>query len=160
MWSIKLVKKLCIIFRWAFVEVESKATWPDEQQAFAAGMAEGYLTKDLIYAHYRNTLEVTWLCMSLRKSLRKLIMSIVYCILLQNYCKDKQKTCDAIDKFVTKNIAWTLKSTSSQKSQNSYWYHVSLLLEQIDGLYAGYKKAANGTDLAKLTKRDLMYGIC
>lgn len=52
-------KHYALFFRWAFVEVESKATWPDEQQAFAAGMAEGYLTKDLIYAHYRNTLEVT-----------------------------------------------------------------------------------------------------
>jgi len=44
--------------RWAFVEIESKTTWPDEMQAFAAGMAEGYLTKDLIYDFWRNTVEV------------------------------------------------------------------------------------------------------
>lgn len=45
-------------FRWAFVEVESKTTWPDDMQAFAAGMAEGYLTKDMIYDFWRNTIEV------------------------------------------------------------------------------------------------------
>lgn len=50
----------CIsIYRWAFVEVESKTTWPDDMQAFAAGMAEGYLTKDLIYYSWRSRLEVT-----------------------------------------------------------------------------------------------------
>jgi hypothetical protein len=46
------------VFRWGFVEVESKTTWPDEMQAFAAGMAEGYLTKDLIYYFWQNMIEV------------------------------------------------------------------------------------------------------
>lgn len=40
------------------MEVESKTTWPDEMQAYAAGMAEGYLTKDLIYDFWQNTVEV------------------------------------------------------------------------------------------------------
>lgn len=69
----------------------------------------------------------------------------------------KEETCDQIDKYVSKNIAWTLKSTASLKNQNSYWYQVSLLLEQLDGLFAGFQKAANGTEAAKLTKKDFMY---
>lgn len=45
------------------MEVESKPSWPDEMQAYAAGIAEGYLTKDLIYNHWRNTIEVRVLFM-------------------------------------------------------------------------------------------------
>ncbi|ODM95390.1 putative phospholipase B-like 2 [Orchesella cincta] len=116
---------------WAFVEVESKPSWPDEMQAYAAGIAEGYLTKDLIYYSYKNTLE--------------------------NYCDDKPKTCQYIDKFVSQNMAWTLKSVKALKNQNSYWYQVNLLIQQIDGLYFGYKKASNGTESDKLTKKDLIY---
>ena len=44
---------------WAFVEVESKTTYPDEIQAHAAGLAEGYLTRDLIWYFYKNVIEVS-----------------------------------------------------------------------------------------------------
>ncbi len=48
---------------WGFLEVETKSSWPDDQQAFAAGMAEGYLTRDLIYYFWKNMVEVRrWYC--------------------------------------------------------------------------------------------------
>lgn len=76
--------------------------------------------------------------------------------MLQTFCDDKPKTCEYIDKFVSKNVAWTLKSTSTLKTKNAYWYHVNLLLQQVDGLYYGYQKAANGTEAGRVTKKDFV----
>ena len=42
------------------MEVETRPSWPDDMQAFAAGMAEGYLTKDLIYYFWKNMIEVKY----------------------------------------------------------------------------------------------------
>jgi len=116
---------------WAFVEVESKTTWPDEMQAYAAGMAEGYLTKDLIYDFWRNTIE--------------------------NYCDDKPKVCRYIQKFVSQNVEWTAKSAQKNKAINPYWYQVNLFIQQFEGLFNGFQKAANGTIPAKLTRNDLLW---
>ncbi|XP_045537753.1 putative phospholipase B-like 2 isoform X4 [Papilio machaon] len=42
---------------WAFLEVHTSKDVTDEQQAYAAGFIEGYLTRDLIWMHWQNMLK-------------------------------------------------------------------------------------------------------
>jgi hypothetical protein len=114
---------------WAYVEVETKTTWPDEMQGFAAGMAEGYLTKDLIAYFWANMIE--------------------------HYCDDKEQLCKNIDKYIKLNSQWTEKSTQKGKNGSPYWYQANLVIEQFKGLQAGYKKAAKTTD-PQISARDFL----
>lgn len=106
---------------WAFLEVESKNTWPDEMQMYAAGMAEGYLTRDLIYYFWQN--------------------------LIEQYCDDKPTLCRFVKKFVAQNQDWVDQSISQLKDSSPYWHHVHLMYEQLKGLAFGFGKAANGTSM-------------
>ena len=40
------------IFSWDFLEVETNGDYPDNDQAYAAGLVEAYLTKDLVVMHW------------------------------------------------------------------------------------------------------------
>lgn len=115
---------------WAFVEVESKPTWPDDMQAYAAGMAEGYLTKDLIYDFWRNMIE--------------------------HACDDKPQVCKYVKKYVAQNVDWTTVHAKKYKAASPYWHQVNLLIQQFEGLYSGFQKAANNTIASKLTWEDLL----
>merc|ERR1712226_263403 len=44
---------------WSFIEIQTDPKFPDKIQAFAAGYLEGYLSADLIYLFWRNTVENT-----------------------------------------------------------------------------------------------------
>jgi len=106
---------------WGFLEVETKPSWPDNMQAFAAGFAEGYLTRDLIYYYWKNMVET--------------------------YCDDKVVLCKYINKYISQNTAWMRKNIEQSKNSSSYWYQLDLVVGQGDGIYEGFKRAANGTSM-------------
>jgi len=106
---------------WTFVEVESKTTYPDEIQAHAAGLAEGYLTRDLIWYFYKNVVE--------------------------HYCDDKPVLCKYVKKYLQQNLDWTMQSAKKYKSSSEYWYQTNLVLEQGEGIAHGFRMAANRTSM-------------
>lgn len=44
--------------------------------------------------------------------------------------------------FLLENLAWTRSMVSDSPAPAMYWTHVGLLLDQFDGMYAGYQAAA------------------
>jgi len=101
---------------WAYLEVETKSSWADDMQATAAGISEGYLTKDLIYDAWQNT--------------------------IKNYCDDKPVICKYINKYITANMNWMQKSSNNK---TAYWHQTNLITKQLEGLMQGFNMATNGT---------------
>jgi hypothetical protein len=91
-------------------------------QAFAAGMAEGYLTRDLIYYYWKNMVET--------------------------YCSNKAVLCKYINKYVSQNAKWLKTNIEQSKNSSSYWYQLNLIVGQTEGIVAGFRKAAVGTSMA------------
>lgn len=65
-----------IDFRWSIIEIETSPDYPDEVQAYAAGLLEGSLTWQLIHHQWHNTVRAACapraaLCKKMRKYLRE-----------------------------------------------------------------------------------------
>ncbi len=77
----------------------TNGTYSDTLQAEAAGMAEGYITSDVIHMHYQNT--------------------------LAEYCTNEKDYCTKLSKFLSDNKAWIDKQMQAAKrSELSYWHQV------------------------------------
>lgn len=50
------VHKKTFLSRWSLLEVETNSSYPDNVQAYAAGIVEGALTWCLIHRHLENTI--------------------------------------------------------------------------------------------------------
>ena len=85
-------------------------------QATAAGIAEGYLTKDLIYYFWKNMIE--------------------------HYCDENPEVCKYVYKFVKLNWNW-MQGRINNKT--AYWHQTNLVVKQLDGIIQGYNKASNGS---------------
>eukprot|EP00795_Rhopilema_esculentum_P015337 gene15337-6558_t len=98
---------------WTTLKLTSNETYADSLQARAAGMAEGFITSELIYMHYMNT--------------------------LADYCTNEKDFCTKLSKFVSDNKEWiNNKIKDSQSTEKSYWHQVDLIYTQIQGLQEGY----------------------
>ncbi len=87
------------VFRWSYLEVYTNEKFDDLKQAYAAGIVEGILTKDLIDLHWYNTYDG-------------------YCAKpLSTYCKKVQKYVDA-------NMNWVTKQLMKYADSDSYWHQV------------------------------------
>nr|KAG5702281.1 hypothetical protein BaRGS_002948 [Batillaria attramentaria] len=80
-------------------------------QAYAAGLAEGYITRELISLHYQNT--------------------------VGSFCQPKTSKCRALEKFLRQNLNW-VKENVDANPDIDYWYQVRLFYEQVRGLQDGY----------------------
>jgi len=91
---------MCILFRWAYLEVTTNASHSDDDQAYTAGLGEALLTSDLIKLHWHNTLEG-------------------YCTLpLSPYCQ-------RLKKYVDTNAAWMQQQLDSKADVDPYWHQVT-----------------------------------
>ena len=88
---------ILLLFRWAYLEVHTNGSYDDHSQALAAGMAEGYLSNDLIAMRYQNE--------------------------FHDYCKKEKTFCDKLKKFLHDNSNWIQKNIKSHKD-SSYWHQV------------------------------------
>ncbi|KAK7480064.1 hypothetical protein BaRGS_00028701, partial [Batillaria attramentaria] len=80
-------------------------------QAYAAGLAEGYITRELISLHYQNT--------------------------VGTFCQPKTRKCRAVETFLRENLDWVTSNVEAN-SDDQYWYQVRLFYEQFRGLQDGY----------------------
>lgn len=84
--------------RWSYLEVYTNGSYEDTTQAYAAGLAEGDLTKDLIEMSWQNTLE--------------------------SYCtKPLSEYCQRLQKYLEDNTDWVV-TQFSQEETSPYWHQV------------------------------------
>ncbi|XP_066989803.1 putative phospholipase B-like 2 [Macrobrachium rosenbergii] len=101
----------------AYLELESSSAYDDKVQAYAAGIVEGALTHEMIYNHYRNTIE--------------------------GYCDDKPEGyCDRLRTYLNENFEWLKSKITYYELNNPTYYHSHLILLQIDGMNDGYNRVA------------------
>ena len=68
---------------WSFLQLQTRHTFSDVVQAFAAGYLEGWVTREIRHLQYRNT--------------------------IVGRCDGKQELCDKITQWVKDNTNWVRK---------------------------------------------------
>ncbi|VDP08193.1 unnamed protein product [Heligmosomoides polygyrus] len=99
---------------WGILEIETFSGHPYDVQAYAAGVAEGELTRLQIHYHYQNT--------------------------VQNLCKNHTIFCKRLYKYLTKNLDWMRSQVLTQPPTDLFWRHVNLTFAQMTGVYDAYMK--------------------
>lgn len=99
---------------WGLFEVETFPGYEPDIQAYAAGLAEGILTRQQIYYHYRNTVE--------------------------DLCKGYKNYCKRLYDYLAKNLQWISETVKEKPETDLYWRHVNLTFAQLNGIYDGYSK--------------------
>lgn len=100
---------------WAKLHISTNAKYADAQQAYAAGVIEGYLTEDRIYSHWNNLNTYTWQGKG-----------------MPEHVKD----------FLRKQAAWTSQQIKANP-QDNYWQQVNTVFQQYAGLVYGYNNVAS-----------------
>ncbi|EFC45509.1 predicted protein [Naegleria gruberi] len=103
---------------WATLSLSTNPDHSDEEQAFAAGFIEGFTTGELMQEYWTGYKQYTF-----------------------DDSQNKQLNAflDGNFRFMKRKIAESKNSTDT--SEKLYWHHVALVLEQVEGLFAGYLKA-------------------
>ncbi|KAK6744760.1 hypothetical protein RB195_011465 [Necator americanus] len=99
---------------WGILEIETFSGHPYGLQSYAAGVAEGELTRRLISFHYRNTME--------------------------EMCKNHTYYCERLYKYLTKNLEWMRSEVLSKPPTDLFWRHVNLTFAQLTGLRDSYMR--------------------
>jgi len=101
---------------WLHLDISSNESQSDDDQAVAAGLVEGYLTKHLIYGYYKQFIH-------------------------QGFCSVDPQFCEFIrDKF-QQNLDWMRSvwwNKNSEEERSSYWKTVRLFFRQLEGLKIGW----------------------
>eukprot|EP01113_Clastostelium_recurvatum_P033533 TRINITY_DN443_c0_g1_i1.p1 TRINITY_DN443_c0_g1~~TRINITY_DN443_c0_g1_i1.p1 ORF type:complete len:558 (-),score=91.19 TRINITY_DN443_c0_g1_i1:82-1719(-) len=103
---------------WGKLYIESSSQWPDDVQMFAAGYLEAYLTQHHIFTFYTNYFQEEF---------------------------GGKVPPPAVIKFVNTNYDWTLQLAKSNTSSQvgDYTWHLARVLDQFNGIVAGYNAAAS-----------------
>ncbi|XP_006901078.1 PREDICTED: putative phospholipase B-like 2 [Elephantulus edwardii] len=99
---------------WAFLEVGTSGRYNDSLQAYAAGMVEAAVSKELIYMHWMNT--------------------------VVNYCgpfEYEAGYCEKLKHFLETNLEWMQEEIDLNRD-SAYWHQVRLTLLQLKGLEDSY----------------------
>ena len=103
---------------WTSLTIITNGSYPDADQAHAAGVGEGYATAERILQSWVNT--------------------------MSTYCKEVSEFCNKLDEFVYENQYWMNYKIDKMAGVSNYWYHVRLLSRQIQGLYDGFNMVYPG----------------
>jgi len=102
---------------WGILKIATNSDFPDQNQMYAAGILEGYLTSDRIYENYLN----------------------MYSFFFQNGSAPPQ-----LLEFVDAQDKWTRNQISAAVNKDSsYWQQVAYIVAQFDGLVDGYAFSHN-----------------
>ncbi|CAB3402380.1 unnamed protein product [Caenorhabditis bovis] len=98
---------------WAFLEVDVHSDKiPHYLQGYAAGFAEGRVTRELIDLHVINT--------------------------VNGYCDGAKHYCEELGEFLIENLKW-MSQEIKENPEDEYWQQVNLTLNQLYGLIHGYE---------------------
>jgi len=102
---------------WARLHITSNSRFEDEQQMYAAGFLEGALTQARIAQHYVN----------------------IYSNFFGNI---SNPVPTALKNWLQEQNSWAHKQALALKDSDNYWAQVHGILQQFDGLAAGYNAVA------------------
>uniref|UniRef100_A0A1B6G302 Phospholipase B-like n=1 Tax=Cuerna arida TaxID=1464854 RepID=A0A1B6G302_9HEMI len=102
---------------WASIEIETLDSYPDTVQAHAAGLLEGSLSWQLIYYHWKNTIERT--------------------------CEDRQDFCEQARIILDQNTVNIREQAKSLDEVDPFWHQINLFYEQLDGIEVGWRYAVD-----------------
>eukprot|EP00928_Gymnodinium_smaydae_P013326 TRINITY_DN14870_c0_g3_i2.p1 TRINITY_DN14870_c0_g3~~TRINITY_DN14870_c0_g3_i2.p1 ORF type:complete len:578 (+),score=72.87 TRINITY_DN14870_c0_g3_i2:112-1845(+) len=105
---------------WGILDVETNSAFSDLQQAFAAGVVEGYLTASNIYTTQAN----------------------MYPVLFGENVSGLTQVNPQVIEFMDQQEAWMRSMVAQHGNSDPFWAHAGNLLAQLDGLIAGYATAA------------------
>ena len=87
------------MYSWAELEIHTNANVPNTVQAYAAGLAEGYITQKLISWHWQNT--------------------------IGNFCAPPySKYCKTLKSYLQENLNWVVKQIQNKAKKDPYWHQV------------------------------------
>lgn len=96
------VKKIAFN-RWSFLDVITEESFDDQMQAYAAGLAEGFLTSDLITLNWENT--------------------------VKGYCQTPLSPyCERLETFLQTNLKWMYSQIEQLADHNPLWHQVKGLI--------------------------------
>ncbi|KAG8036060.1 hypothetical protein G9C98_004639 [Cotesia typhae] len=98
---------------WSILEIETSASFPDEIQAYSAGLLEGSLTWLLIHLHWYNT--IATVCVGDRKAI-----------------------CDVVRQQLRDNSEVARSHAKLLGAEDPFWHMVRLFYAQLDGLKEGW----------------------
>ncbi|XP_022686057.1 putative phospholipase B-like 2 [Varroa jacobsoni] len=101
---------------WGFLEIHTNSlngAYLDYHQAYAAGLLEARLTKDLIEKQWRNE--------------------------YQDYCDRNAVYCEKLHLFLQTNLAYMLEMVEKYSFTVPYWHQVGLVLVQLAGIESGIR---------------------
>ncbi len=102
---------------WNYLEIQTRESSPDQLQAQAAGLAEGYLTRTAIIENYKEFFG-------------------------NDICASDPDACEWIKEAFRLNTM-SVEGMISQKSQTDpYWHMVNLMYLQMNGVRQGYQMKA------------------
>ncbi|KPJ17049.1 Putative phospholipase B-like 2 [Papilio machaon] len=130
---------------WAFLEVHTSKDVTDEQQAYAAGFIEGYLTRDLIWMHWQNMLK--------GNGIRDLTHSVPVTpgnIFIRKNCNKIECVSHPIT-FLPSSVVW-----ATDRRPTQYILQIKLYYIQLEGLAVGYNQATSDP-YQWLTARDMVW---
>ncbi|XP_067667966.1 putative phospholipase B-like 2 [Haliotis asinina] len=101
---------------WGYLEVstqhEVKEKYNDSMLAYAAGLVEGYLTRDQIKMHWQNT--------------------------MAGYCNTPYSAyCQRLHDFLETNLNW-IRTSIKNNTNDTYWHQVEMFYTQLRGMADGY----------------------
>ena len=111
---------------WAYfdVEVARGGSVPDENKAYAAGFAEGFLTASMISNYWPSSQSSSFNLTS------------------------SEPVPEPVAQFIHANLQW-MREGVEKNPRSPYWRRVQLVLAQLEGMVEGYKAAAT-KDMFKL----------
>ncbi|KAH6925054.1 hypothetical protein HPB50_000214 [Hyalomma asiaticum] len=93
---------------WAFLQLETNGDAKDEVQAYAAGVLEAYLTRQLIEYHWTN--------------------------MFGGYCDSQPEYCRKLEEFMAENNKYSREQQHLRRDNESFWNMVYLEMKQLAGL--------------------------
>jgi hypothetical protein len=119
---------------WMHLEISTHTSFPDHVQAEAAGFAEGYLTRNIVYEYYKEFFST-------------------------ELCKDIQGFCDWLRIKVKENNQFISSMVERADPSDEYWHITSMFYKQIDGLKMGWTQRNTDLGLDIPEDFDVEYGF-
>ena len=119
-------------------------------QAYSAGYLEGYVTSEVLFMQWQNTVEgyCDWIGENVCKKIADYLEENTFWV--------KQKIRQHKRSTLTKNVndQQNTKHNDHEKESkngNPYWHHVSLFYDQLQGLEDGYDAKVRDKMIGKIT---------
>jgi hypothetical protein len=106
------MRNFIIIYSWANLELQTFDVSSDKDQAYYAGLLEGYVTGDLISKSYYN-----W---------------------MHDFCTNIPEFCVALKAFLAENTIFIKSQIRKYGTTSDYWHQLSLVYKQLEGMQRGY----------------------